>query len=78
MPTIAGHSFERGRCACGRTEADICSIVHEFRSDNKTAVDENGIAHVGRVTSNEWNEMCNFVDERDKAYDAAFAQVCRA
>lgn len=78
MDTIAGHSFVDGRCACGRTKYDLRSIVYECRSQNTTPIESMDIAHHGRLTTNEWQQMCDMVDEENKVFDAAFAQVCRA
>ena len=69
--TIAGHTYKFGRCECGRMRSDVNSAAREAIARGVTLVDENGIAHVGRCTANEWNEIVSDVIAQNRAIEMA-------
>ena len=69
--TIAGHTYTLGRCACGRMRSDINSAAREAIARGATLVDELGIAHMGRCTAHEWEEIKRDLEAQSKAIEMA-------
>jgi len=69
--TIAGHSYTLGRCACGRMRSDVNSAAREALAEGRTLVDESGIAHMGRCTQHEWDEIKRDLEAQYKAIEMA-------
>jgi hypothetical protein len=86
--TVAGHYFEDdGVCrrttrredvevVCGMTRRQLRNIVYEYRALGKTAIDELDFAHTRQCTQSEWLEATAMVDEEDRVFESALAQVC--
>jgi hypothetical protein len=55
--SIAGHTYNFGRCECGRWRSDVNSAAREAIARGATLVDEPSVAHVGRCTQSEWEEI---------------------
>ena len=82
MTTIAGHQYRFGRCIlgsednpCGRLRHDVNSLAREAIARGVTLADEEGIAHFGKLTTNEWNEIVADIAAEDKAYDMAMSSL---
>jgi len=69
--TIAGHTYHFGRCECGRMRSDVNSAAREAIARGVTLVDEPGIAHVGRCTANEWEEIKRDLEAQTKSIEMA-------
>lgn len=73
--TIAGHTWYLGRCACGRIRSDLYSLVRDTMRQGKTLKDEEHVAHVGRCTTKEWEELYEAVLAEDIALQRSMASV---
>jgi hypothetical protein len=82
MPTIAGHEYRFNRCIlgsednpCGRLRHDVNSLAREAISRGVTLVDQEGVAHFGRLTRTEWDQIVEDIAAEDKAYDMAMSSL---
>jgi hypothetical protein len=71
--TIAGHTYVFGRCDCFRHRADVNGAAREAISLGKTLIEEDAIAHVGRLTASEWAQILRDVAAEDAAHVNAMA-----
>jgi hypothetical protein len=69
--SIAGHSYTFGRCECGRWRSDVNSAAREAIARGATLVDEPSVAHVGRCTQSEWDEILRDLEAQTKAIELA-------
>jgi hypothetical protein len=63
--SVAGHTFTNGLCACGRRWVDIMTCT---RAD----IDQPNIAHSGRLTGHEADEIVAAKEKQDKRIADAF------
>ncbi len=63
--SAAGHTFENGVCVCGRKWVDI-------RNCSTSDIGEEGIAHMGRLTTNELIQIETLRTKEDAALSKAF------
>lgn len=62
----AGHTFTNGICSCGRRFVDI-------QYYNESHVDQEGIAHVGKLTTAEAQSIATLKAAQDKRYAMVLA-----
>ena len=75
MSTIAGHTCNFGYCECGRKRSDINSAAREAIAAGRTLLNEEHIAHVGRVVEREWQEIIDDIEAEDRAFANAMASL---
>ena len=82
MSTIAGHEYRFGRCIrgdednpCGRLRHDVNSLAREAIARGATLVDQDGVAHFGKLTHNEWSQIVEDIATEDKAYEMAMSSL---
>ncbi len=69
--SIAGHTYNFGRCQCGRMRSDVNSAAREAIARGVTLVNETGIAHQGSLTQSEWDEIKLDLAAQTKAIELA-------
>ena len=82
MPMIAGHQYRFGRCVlgnegnpCARLRHDVNSLARDAIARGTTLLDQDGVAHFGRLTAREWSEIVDDITAEDKAYEMAMGSL---